>query len=627
MIVYTIEDNQVVEKELTDTQKSSVIGTISQKWLTWSELLVNMRKNRDVLVDRVKPKVCKVKRDDNGDEDWHSNIELNRPYQYFSKLYGMLYETFYDKISSYVKMPKDIYDRVASRALNIDNKKEILASLNDMLEYGEIVASAEKRETYTKDVFPIESIADFDPNDIISVQADSFKARIKTGEEIKYVRINPVDFAYDPLVTPGTQEFDECDKIVKQWLTKQQILQNKSFEITKDELNMIIGDVAAPNQRSQDVEDKDVVYRYNQVEVLTYYGTFEIDGQYYNDYVAVVIGRKKLVYFAPRNLNTPGIYYYPYHAVGNGARGTSPLFYILDLCRLEQKTLNDSVDFLELQKNKPCYAPAGFFEQEVTKIKPGMHITYKIGMQDPTAIIPIEFNAQPLMVYEAATAQLTEEIAGIDNGKLSEKSEALTEAEIKRIAVNENLVPNMIISGIMLNIISKYLTDCVQLLTEQKVEETVVKTAWEYANEQLQMQNIVDTLQKIAQADPTMVNYQNAAIKVFESMGVNPAEYLNDGRAQKIIQGFSQLSDEVLQELVQQGNLLQVEQNNQVKASKMMGQIQDDLYRSTLRENWKNNGVLPDAVEVPNGQGSIVVPVAPVTPGTQVKNKASVTAD
>lgn len=622
MIVYTFEDNQVVAKTLSEQQKSFVCGEIAQKWLTWSANIEGMRKNRDSLVERTKPKICKK-----DDDDWHSKIELNRPYQYYSKLYGILYETFYDKIASYVKMPQELFNAVYHKALNIENKKELLVSINDMLEFGEVVASAEKRETFSKQVYPISEITNVDPANIVSIKEDSFVARVKTGEDIKFVRINPVNFAYDPLVWPGTKDFDECDKIVKQWLTKEQILNNKTYEITREELDQLIGNNYAPNQQSQDRDDKDVVRRYNQVEVLTYYGDFYIDGQYYNDYVAVTIAREKLVYFQPRNLYTPGIYYYPYHAMGNGARGTSPLFYILDLCLLEQKTLNTSVDFMELQKNKPCYAPVGFFEESTTKIEPGLHITYKPGMQDPTAIIPIEFNAQPLQLFEAATNQLTEEIAGIDNGKLSEKSEALTEAEIKRIATSENLIPNMIISGIMLNVISKYLTDCVALVTNQQPQETVIKTAWEYANEQLQMQNVIAALDKIAEADPTMVNMQNSAQKTFEAMGVNAGEYLNDGRTQQIIQNFSELSDAVLQQLVQIGQQLQVEENNLTKASKMMGQIQDDIYRSTLRESWKNMGTMPTEVPVPNGQGAMVVPVTAVTPETQVKNKTAVTAD
>lgn len=622
MIVYNYEDNVVTPKTVSSEEKTAIANEIANKWSTWSKGIDDLRKNRDKMVEKSRPKSCK-----SDDKDWHSKIELNRLHQYNNKLYGILYETFFDKISSYLKMGKANFDKVYHKALNIENKKELLVSVNDMLEYGECVASAELKNTYRKEAFPITRIAEFSPEDIVSVKADSFVARIAGEPEINFIRINPVNFAYDPLIVPGTKEFDECDKIVKMWKTKQEILKNKSYEITKAELDDLIGTSYTPNLESQDKADNDQIYRYNQIEVLTYYGNFTIDGKYYNDYVAVVVGRSKLVYFAPRNIYTPGIYYYAFNAVGNGARGVSPLFYILDLCELEQKTLNDSVDFLQLQKNPPCYAPIGFFEEEVVKLEPGKHVTYKLGMQDPTAIIPMQFTAQPLMVFEAATKQLTEEIAGIDNGRLSEKSEALTQEEVKRVAQSENLIPNMIISGIMLNIVSKYLTDCIEIIEGAERETTLVKTAWEYANEQIQMQNVVGLLKEVAASDPSMVNLQASAHKAFEALGVNPAEYLNDGRSSMILQKLGGLSDEILQKLYQNAEQLQIEENNRLKASKLMAQLQDAEYKKQLRETWETTGSLPEDIIVPNGQGQMVVPVAPVTPAAQIKNRAGTTAD
>jgi uncharacterized tellurite resistance protein B-like protein len=141
------------------------------------------------------------------------------------------------------------------------------------------------------------------------------------------------------------------------------------------------------------------------------------------------------------------------------------------------------------------------------------------------------------------------------------------------------------------------------------------------------MQNIVSLIEKVAQADPTMPKYQDTAARALQAMGVNPADYLNDGRTQQIVQSFAGLSDEVLQQLVQVGQQLQVEQNNVAKASKMMAQIQDDEYRKVLRKSWEEAGVMPQSVIVPNGDAVMEVPVTRVTPETQVKNKVSTTAD
>ena len=298
------------------------------------------------------------------------------------------------------------------------------------------------------------------------------------------------------------------------------------------------------------------------------------------------------------------------------------------MCQAEEDAYNDSRDAVKLLLNPTRYAPTGFFESEKVKQEPGKIITYRLGMQDPNAIIKEVIDAQPsIQSFQETTKQLEKEIAGIDNGQLSVKSEALTEEEVKRIAVSESLIPNMIISGIMLNIVSRYLQDCVEMMSEEEMDGNVVKTAWEYANEQLQMQNIIALMEKVGAADPTMPKIQDTAVKALQAMGVNPADYLNDGRTQQIIQNFAGLSDEVLQQLVQVGQQMQVQQNNLTKASKMMAQIQDDEYRKQLREQWDETGTMPESVIVPNGDSIMEVPVTRVTPETQIKNKVSTTAD
>lgn len=627
MIVCDYELGEVKKRELTSDEKKDVCDYVVSRWNAWSKPVESLQDNTRVIRDRATPTICDIKQPEKK-KDWHSNIKLNRMYEYYNKLYGILYETFYDKISSYLKLGKDNHDKVYNLALDQENKKCLLVSIKDMLDTGEVVASSEYKTIYKKEVMPIEQIGMVDPASIVSVRENSFVVRQEVGRRLNFVRIDPCNFVYDPLITPCTDDFYECDKIIKQWKTRREILSNKSYELDKQEFENTFPQQTTPNMESQDEQDINSVYRYNQIEVLTMFGTFYINGKAYENYVAVIIGRAFLAYFAPKGIYTPDIYYYPFHARGNGARGVSPLFYIADLCKAEEDAFNDTRDAVKLQLNPTRYAPTGFFEESVVKQEPGKIITYRLGMQDPNAIIKEVIDAQPaLQSFQETTKQLEKEIAGIDNGQLSVKSEALTEEEVKRIAVSESLIPNMIISGIMLNVVSRYLKDCVQMVDGEELDGNVVKTAWEYANEQLQMQNIVALIEKVAQADPTMPKYQDTAARALQAMGVNPADYLNDGRTQQIVQQFAGLSDEVLQQLVQVGQQLQVEQNNVAKASKMMAQIQDDEYRKALRKSWEEAGAMPQSVIVPNGDAVMEVPVTRVTPETQVKNKVSTTVD
>lgn len=627
MIICNYEQGEVKKRELTQDEKDGVCNYVVSRWTAWSKPLQGVQDNTRIIRERATPAICSIKQPEKK-KDWHSDIKLNRMYEFYNKLYGILYETFYDKISSYLKLGKDNHDKVYNLALDQENKKTLLVSIKDMLDTGEVVASSEYKTVYRKEVATIDHIMEVDPASIVSVREKSFVYRKEVSKRLNFIRIDPCNFVYDPLITPCTDDFYECDKIIKQWKTRREILSNKTYEIDRQAFMEQFAEQETPTQESQDEADTNSTYRYNQIEVLTMFGTFYIGGKAYENYVAVVIGRTFLAFFAPKGIYTPDVYYFPFHARGNGARGISPLFYIADLCKAEEDAYNRSRDAVELMINPTRYAPTGFFEENKVKQEPGKIITYRLGMQDPNAIIKEQIDAQPaIQNFQETTKQLEKEIAGIDNGQLSVKSEALTEEEVKRIAVSESLIPNMIISGIMLNIVSRYLKDCVQMMDNEEIDGNIVKTAWEYANEQLQMQNIVALIEKAAQADPSMPKYQDTAARALQAMGVNPADYLNDGRTQQIINNFAGLSDEVLQQLVQVGQQMQVQQNNLAKASKLMAQLQDDEYRKQLRENWAELGILPPSVIVPNGDTVMEVPVTRVTPDSQVKNKVSTTAD
>lgn len=627
MIICNYEQGEVKKRELTQDEKDGVCNYVVSRWTAWSKPLQGVQDNTRIIRERATPAICSIKQPEKK-KDWHSDIKLNRMYEFYNKLYGILYETFYDKISSYLKLGKDNHDKVYNLALDQENKKTLLVSIKDMLDTGEVVASSEYKTVYKKEVATIDHIMEVDPASIVSVRENSFVYRKEVSKRLNFIRIDPCNFVYDPLITPCTDDFYECDKIIKQWKTRREILSNKTYEIDRQAFMEQFAEQETPTAESQDENDTNSTYRYNQIEVLTMFGTFYIGGKAYENYVAVVIGRTFLAFFAPKGIYTPDVYYFPFHARGNGARGISPLFYIADLCKAEEDAYNRSRDAVELMINPTRYAPTGFFEENKVKQEPGKIITYRLGMQDPNAIIKEQIDAQPaIQNFQETTKQLEKEIAGIDNGQLSVKSEALTEEEVKRIAVSESLIPNMIISGIMLNIVSRYLKDCVQMMDNEEIDGNIVKTAWEYANEQLQMQNIVALIEKAAQADPSMPKYQDTAARALQAMGVNPADYLNDGRTQQIIKNFAGLSDEVLQQLVQVGQEMQVQENNLAKASKLMAQLQDDEYRKQLRENWAELGILPPSVIVPNGDTVMEVPVTRVTPDSQVKNKVSTTAD
>ena len=214
MIICDYELNEVKKRELTDADKENICNYVVARWTAWSKPLQSVQDNTRIIRDRATPAICDTKQPEKK-KDWHSNIKLNRMYEFYNKLYGILYETFCDKISSYLKLGKDNHDKVYDVALDQENKKTLLVSIKDMLDTGEVVASAEYKTVYKKEVADISQIGMVDPASIVSVRETSFVYRKEVSKRLSFVRIDPCNFVYDPLVTPCTDEFYECDKIVK----------------------------------------------------------------------------------------------------------------------------------------------------------------------------------------------------------------------------------------------------------------------------------------------------------------------------------------------------------------------------------------------------------------------------
>ena len=119
-----------------------------------------------------------------------------------------------------------------------------------------------------------------------------------------------------------------------------------------------------------------------------------------------------------------------------------------------------------------------------------------------------------------------------------------------------------------------------------------------------------------------MINLRERANHVLSSYGFDPNKFLNDDKGTTILNATNGIDDDVLQQALQIAQQLQVEKNNIEKAQKMMGNVQDNIYRSDLKKSWDETGQLPAEITVPNGQGTMQVPVESVTPETQTENKS-----
>ena len=122
------------------------------------------------------------------------------------------------------------------------------------------------------------------------------------------------------------------------------------------------------------------------------------DGTVLKNWHIVVIGRKYLAVFEPnRWIINPIINMALFRDV-KSKRGIPELWSIYDLCKEQENKVNLQNDAQLLNLNPPAYAPEGFFKDEKIRLYPGKQVEYKQGLEDPSAIIKMQF---PLISNEA----------------------------------------------------------------------------------------------------------------------------------------------------------------------------------------------------------------------------------
>lgn len=610
------ENTQIVEKEIDN---SAIAQWVSSRWVNWyknyNSVLVDQ--NRKAITPSVRKETSEVK-------DWHSKISLNKPFSYFNKIYSIISNTVRNELPKYISVNKDVENVLSDEIFNLSNKMEILLSASDYIVAGEAIGSSYIE--YKKEIksIPIEELTGneniigvFDNTVKIEVEDDNFPT-------FNYMRIEPENFACDPLYSPNSKEWENCGKIIKTWETKSSLLANKSYDLNKEQLASIL---PPQSNNLSGVDDKNTaqeIQRANQIEVLTYFGDLEINGELYRNYCAVVVGRTVPVYFKPINKSTPKVFYCKY---GAAKRGISPIAPLISIFGLEDKLINQTIDHDQLRLNPAKYAPIGFFEKDKTEIEPGLHIPYKPGIQDPTAIIRVDVGAPDVSLFQVVNDKLEDEATGFAlqmNTSTSNVEKSAT--EIVQNVITDSIIINRMIDEFVMFICMRFV-ESVFRIKGIDTKQIKLKTSVEIANEEAKAASLAGILSQAANADPAMIKLRESADYVLRANGFNPDEFLNNDRATSIVQATNGIDDDVLQQALQIAQQMQVEKNNVVKAQKMMGNIQDNIYRAGLKKFWDETGQLPQSVIVPNGQGTMEVPVEPVTPDTQVENKIGTSAE
>lgn len=409
MFEYTLEQEDQLPT-LDAKNKKDIIADVSDLFNSWDSVRAKQKSIAEKLSSEIYLDERK-KENVNSDDDWKSDIYLNKIYSLFQTQQAFIWDNIYSNIEGLF----DVHGTDAKSAetamlqkqklVNTFYKIGIQRKLDTAIEYlgsvGEICLFIGWRKKYKSIRRPLDK-PDFTGRKPVLKQGlfGIFNQEIYNGANVE--AINPLNLVFDPRVNPeDAQNWDECGKIIKSWETYSSIAGNKLYNLSKtelDELKVMLIKPATDADRHA-AEKADEIIDNNRVEVLQYWGDYTMpDGTVLKNLHIVVVGRKYLAVFEPNRWIINPIINMALFRDTKSKRGIPELWSIYDLCKEQENKVNLQNDAQLLNLNPPAYAPEGFFKEEKIRLYPGKQVEYKQGLEDPSAIIKMQF---PLISNEA----------------------------------------------------------------------------------------------------------------------------------------------------------------------------------------------------------------------------------
>lgn len=444
MFEFMVEKEQTARR-LSDDKALAVAEDIGSLWRSWDDA----RSKQKHIADKLRPEIYLDERESKAvdkDDKWKSDVHLNKIYSLSQTQQAFIWDNIYSNVEHLfdVEGADAESDKNAaaqkSALVNIFYQIGIQRKLDAAIEYlgsvGEICLFVCWKRKYRQIRRRLDMMTDLSNLLYATSVYGIFNEEIYNGASVE--AINPLDLVFDPHVTPeDTQNWDACGKIIKSWETYDSIANNKLYKLTKAQLSEIKKALnTKPDDRDEVPTAKtDDVIDNNRMEVLQYWGDYTLDdGTVLKNWNIVVIGRKYLAIFeANRWVINPIINCATTRDVKN-KRGIPELWSIYDICKEQENKVNLQNDAQSLNLNPPAYAPEGFFKENEVKLFPGKQVEYKQGLEDPSAIIKMQFpliSNEQIIEYYDSTASTVSGIFPNMQGQDEAKDATATEINVK----------------------------------------------------------------------------------------------------------------------------------------------------------------------------------------------------
>lgn len=484
-------EKEIDKRKLSDEQAEKVANDIGGLWESWDDA----RKKQKSIAEKLRPEIYLDEKKDERKEDeaWKSDVRLNKIYSLSQTQQAFIWDNIYSNVEKLFDVEgKDEQSDANAKAqksnlVNIFYQIGIQRKLDRAIEYlltvGEFclfVGWKTKYKQIRRKMSLAESLAEKGISALFTGQSYGvFNQEVYNGASVE--AIDPINLVFDPKVSPeDVEKWDACGKIIKEWQTYDSVASNKLFNLTKKQLSDIKAmlDTKSTDEDDTETEKTDDIVQENRIEVLQYWGNYTLDdGTVLRNWTITVIGRKYLALFeSNRWIINPIVNMAIFRDV-TSKRGIPEIWSIYDLAREQEKKVNLQNDAQALNLNPPAYAPEGFFKDKTIKVSPGKQIEYKLGMEDPTAIIKMQFplisNENIIQYYDSTISS----VSGIfPNMQGQDEANDVTATEIKVKVQGQTTRLAKTLDSIKQNGIVPMVTKVAELDANMKFEDETIYT-------------------------------------------------------------------------------------------------------------------------------------------------------
>lgn len=447
MFEFSVEE-ETNKHSLNAEEAEKVAQTIGGLWNSWNDA----RHKQKEIIEKLRPEIYLDDRKtvNRGEDDWKSDVHLNKIYALQQTQSAFIWENIYQSIDRLFDVEGTDAESDSNAALQKANLVNIFyhigiqRTLDRAIEYlltsGEFclfVAWTKKYKQIRRKYSAMENLLNGNLTALFQKGSYGiFSELVYNGADV--TAIDPMDLAFDPAISPeDTEKWNACGKIVKSWETYGKIAENKLYNLSREQLREIRQLLTEHNEE----EDKasslktDEIIQNNRIEVLQYWGNYTLDdGTVLKNWNITVIGRKYLALFEfNRWVINPIVNMAVFRDI-ECKRGIPEIWSIYDIAKEQEKKVNLQNDAQMLNLNPPAYAPVGFFKEKKVSLSPGKQIEYKPSMEDPNGIIKMQFPLvanEQLIEYYDSTASTVSGIFPNMQGQNESKDATATEINVK----------------------------------------------------------------------------------------------------------------------------------------------------------------------------------------------------